>query len=366
MTADEASLDDYLVVDAGAHLHETPAGLIPYCDPPWRGSLEMAQRDGRAGGSDLWPRGQDVVEIAATPAAMRAGLSAINVDIAVLFPDSLIELPTVANVEYAAALARAYNAWLVDLWCRPEDGLLGALVACPQAPEDTAAQIEKYAKHPGVAGVYLPGTAVYPLWGHRQYDPIYRAAETAGLPVLLHSAEVVHPVFPFNTHGYASGFARHTTAETFSIMVNIIDMMTRGVPVRFPKLRIALTGAGLSWAPFLGLRLDKVYLEYRRLVPFLSERPSAYLSRFFLGTHPIEEPQDPGDLVTLMSLFDGEDQAVFVSAWPHKDFDHPGLIDRMPFSPEAKQKILGGNALRLFNLDERGTRLALTTAVEAQ
>jgi uncharacterized protein len=338
-----------LIIDAGAHLHETPADLIPYCDAPWRGRLE-------AGGPDFWPSGPDAGQSTSTPQAMRAELSGMNVDIGVLLPDRLTGLAMVPDGEHAAALARAYNAWLVDTWCLPGDGLLGCLVACPQDPHGTAAEIEEYAHHPGVVGVYLPGTAVDPLWGHRTYDPVFRAAEAADLPVLLHSVEVVHPVFPFNAHGYVSGFARHVTTETFSVMANIIDMMATGVPVRFPMLRIAVVGAGVAWVPFLGLRLDKVYLEKRREVPILAERPSHYMRNFFFGTQPVEEPQDLQDLVTLVGLFDGEDQSVFASGWPHRDFDHPNKILQSAFSDEAKRKILGGNALRLFHIDEHGSR----------
>jgi hypothetical protein len=42
--------------------------------------------------------------------------------------------------------------------------------------------------------------------------------------------------------------------------------------VRFPRLRIGVTEAGISWMPFVCNRLDKEYLERRREVPFLTER----------------------------------------------------------------------------------------------
>jgi predicted TIM-barrel fold metal-dependent hydrolase len=385
MAAKRAGLDDYLIVDTDVHVHEMPADLIPYCDMPWRVSLEAiagnAQKyleigyldvpsfsPGASGSSfgPVWPSSHEANRTVLTPKAMREELSRISVDIGILFPDSMLKLPTITNDEYASALARAYNAWLVDTWCKPEQGMLGCLTACPQAPEDTAAEIEKYANHPGVVGVYLPSAAVDPLWGHKKYDPIFRAAEAADLPVMLHSVGIVHPVFPFNTHGFGTGFARHVTSHTFSMMANVIDMVTTGVPVRFPKLRIAVTEAGVSWVPFLMLRMDKVYLEKRREVPFLTERPSTYMKKFFYATQPIEEPERLKDLVTLIDLFEGENQVVFASDWPHHDFDHPNKIYQMPFSEEAKRKILGGNALRLFNIDEQGRRLALAKSVAAR
>jgi len=50
------------------------------------------------------------------PAQMQAGLQATYIDIGILFPDHLLKLPSLTQVDYAAALARALrSAWLVDV-----------------------------------------------------------------------------------------------------------------------------------------------------------------------------------------------------------------------------------------------------------
>jgi predicted TIM-barrel fold metal-dependent hydrolase len=130
----------------------------------------------------------------------------------------------------------------------------------------------------------------------------------------------------------------------------MIDMITTGVPVRFPKLKIAFTEAGVSWVPFMMWRLDKEYNESRREVPFLVDKPSTYIKKMYFVTQPVEEPSNGKDLVTRMNIFDGEDQVLFASDWPHHDFDHPRQVFDLPLSPEAKRKIMGENALRLFNI----------------
>jgi predicted TIM-barrel fold metal-dependent hydrolase len=108
--------------------------------------------------------------------------------------------------------------------------------------------------------------------------------------------------------------------------------------------------------PFLMNRLDKEYLERRREVPYLTERPSHYLSDVYVATQPIEEPVHMGDLVKLVELYRGEDTTIFASDWPHHDFDHPMKLNQAPFSNEAKRKIFGENALRLFGIDRDGRR----------
>src|SRR5215203_1440776 len=100
-------LEDMFVVDCDVHVHESPQAIMPYCE-------------------------------------MREELDEIHVDIGVLFPDHFLKIPVISQVDYASALARAYNAWLLEEWCSPENGLLGCILACPQDPEDAAREIEKY------------------------------------------------------------------------------------------------------------------------------------------------------------------------------------------------------------------------------
>jgi len=106
---------------------------------------------------------------------MREELAAFSIDRGILFPDNLLGMAQLPNADYAAALARAYNRWLVDEWLH-EPSLYGALVAAPQDPVDAAQEIARYGRNPKVVAVYLPTSAVYPLWGNRKYDPIFAAA----------------------------------------------------------------------------------------------------------------------------------------------------------------------------------------------
>jgi predicted TIM-barrel fold metal-dependent hydrolase len=366
-------LEDILIVDCDVHVHESPGALIPYCDMPWKKALENI-KDAREWYLDIpafspgvsdgsyqakFPTAHEGARMVHTAEQMREELDEIHVDIGILFPDHLLKLPVLTQTPYAAALARAYNAWLLEEWCSVEQGLLGCVIACNHAPQDAAREIRKYADEPGIVGVYLPCAGIDPLWGHRMYDPIYEAAQEADLPVLLHSVTVTHPVFPFNNHGFDTEIGRHSCSHTFSIMANIVHMITTGVPVRYPDLRVAVTEAGISWVPFLMNRLDKEYLERRREVPFLEERPSHYLKKMYFATQPVEEPENLGDLVKFMELYDGEDNTIFASDWPHHDFDHPMKVHQVPFTNEVRRKVFGENAMRLFNIDVQGNRLNL-------
>jgi len=133
-------------------------------------------------------------------------------------------------------------------------------------------------------------------------------------------------------------------------------MVSTGVVVRFPELKIGVTEAGISWMPFVCNRLDKEYLERRREVPFLTERPSHYVKRIYVATQPIEEPRRLRDIVTLMELYDGERTTMYASDWPHHDFDHPMKLNQVPFTETQRRRVFGENALDLLGIDGEGRR----------
>jgi predicted TIM-barrel fold metal-dependent hydrolase len=357
-----SALTDLFIVDGDVHVHEAPAELADYAPDPWDVALRkiatIPERymdlPGLSPNADFgipFPGGIERDMLVTTPAEMREELAELHVDRAIIFPDHLLMIAKLPNADWAGSIARAYNQWLEERWLADDDTLLGAIVVAPQDPEGSAADIRRRAGRKGWCCVYLPACAVDPLYGNRRYDPVYEAACDVGLPVVLHSVTTIHPVFPFQLHAFETTVARHSVAHPWSMMANLTSMMETGVFVRYPELRIAVMEAGLSWMPFLMMRLDKEFSEQRRSLPFLKQRPSEYLSRVYVGTQPIEEPADRRDLLRVMELFDGENKLLFASDWPHHDFDHPQYVSGYPFSDEARRKVMGLNGAAFFGIE---------------
>ncbi|MBV9917244.1 MAG: amidohydrolase [Solirubrobacterales bacterium] len=359
------TLAETFVVDADVHVHEDPAQLAEYAEPPWDVALheiatvqerylDLPGLSPRAEYRVPFPGGSNRRQIVTSAREMREGLDAIHVDQAVLFPDHLLSLAMVRDPAFATTIARFYNRWLYERWLTEERSLKGALVIAPQNPVAGAQDIRRYAGAREFACVYLPASGLKILYGHELYDPVYAAAAEVGLPVVIHSVEAVYPAFPFQLEQFRTSLAVHALAHPLSMVANLVSMLETGVPIRFPKLKIGFMEAGTGWIPFIANRLDKEYIERRREVPLLQERPSRTMRRFFYGTQPIEEPERRAELVALFELFDGENQAMFASDWPHHDFDHPQHFFALPFSAEARRKIMGLNAARFFGLDAPG------------
>jgi predicted TIM-barrel fold metal-dependent hydrolase len=134
------------------------------------------------------------------------------------------------------------------------------------------------------------------------------------------------------------------------MMTTVADLFSTGMPARFPKLQIILTEAGLSCFAHSMMRLDWAWEQRRGDVPYLEEKPSAYMRRqMYYATQPIEEPESLQDMADVIEIV-GEDTVVFASDYPHHDFDHPKKVFDIPVSAEVKRKIMGENALRALNI----------------
>jgi predicted TIM-barrel fold metal-dependent hydrolase len=354
-------LDDVFIVDCDVHANEPPEALAPYIDMPWRRSLELLGRGpqryldipGYAPILNLDPPFPDrgLGNRTVTSARqMRDELDELSIDVGILFPDNLLKIAVFPHVDYAAALGRAYNAWLADAWVSRETGLYGAVLAVPQDPKDAAEQIRTYGADDRFVAVYLPVAGLRPLWGDRMYDPIYEAAEEMGLPVMLHSVGIIHPHFPFNLEHVESRIVRHPINHEFALMANLFTMIANGVPVRYPDLEIVFTEGGVSWVPFVMWRMDKEYQALRHEAPFLRRLPSAYVrDHVRLTTQPIEEPPRTAQLVQIYEMVDAARTLLFASDYPHFDFDSPAAVSRrLPRS--MRPAILHDNAARLYGL----------------
>jgi uncharacterized protein len=354
------------IVDIDIHLAETAADLAPYCDMPWRLALQSNDPSDRSETHAPWSlRDKTYPSLldppipplpARTPAALDERLDASGVDRAIVLPGTLLRVGHVYTPEYVAALARAYNRWLTGEWLGRADRVYGAVLAVPHDPEDAAREIEQYAAHERIVAVVLPTSSVDPLWGHRKYDPIYAAAEAANLPVIYHG--VAGLMMPGSQHlvpPFANDFEAEPMGQSLVAIANLNRIVGTGVPMRFPNLRMIFLGSGITWLMHIMLRFDKEYLEVRRDVPWYPDRISHTLRRqVWVGTQPMEGDGNPGGMDELIRISCGIERVVYGSDWPHVGFDSPERVRGVLIDDEAARRVLGGNAVELFDFDKHG------------
>ena len=251
------------------------------------------------------------------------------------------------NLEFGAALSTAVNEWQVECWAKRDKRLKGSILVTQEWPEAALAEIERCAGRPEFVQVALPPRTDEPL-GRRRYWPIYQAAVAAGLPIGMHvsgvnghsSTGAGWPSFYFEDH--------HLNVQSMASM--LASLTLEGVFERFPGLKVVLIESGFAWVPALCWRLDRHWARMRDEVPHVKRPPTEYIrEHVWWTTQPIEEPEDPEDLLHLIDWI-GWDRLLFSTDYPHWDFDDPRYAFKVKLEDRRKEQIFRGNAKALYGL----------------
>ncbi len=106
-------------------------------------------------------------------------------------------------------------------------------------------------------------------------------------------------------------------------------------------------------------------------MPLLKRKPSEYMSEMYFTTQPMEMVGNREELELVFKRINADTQLLYSSDYPHWDMDLPSTIYDLPFlNEQQKRNILGGNAIKLFNLepiisDAKKQRLAQRNGAQA-
>jgi uncharacterized protein len=373
--AQRRGLFDVPVVDCDCHLYETTAlpEIARYIDNPnikrsfERSSLAMAMHalvpgnlgDRTVGGRiktelDMHLPTGDREDVHPLAAGLLNSMDQMAIDYSILFPTPMLTLGTHPQPEYEVELGRAYNRWLVRdvLAASPRIRTMAYLPISD--PEASVRVIEEFAEAPGVLGFMVTAVRYQPIHQNR-FMKVFAALNERRLPLAFHTG----PNWTDRPFEQLNRFmAAHALGFPFYAMIQLTNVVLNGLPERFPDVRFIYMEAGQAWVPFLIARLDNEYRLRSSEAPLLKRLPSDYIRDMFFTTQPFERLDNPAHIQAIFELMDGENQLLYSSDYPHQDFDLPAMIWDLPFlTEEAKRKILGGNAMRLFNLPvpARGT-----------
>ncbi len=257
---------------------------------------------------------------------------------------------TMHDPDYAAAVASAYNDFLVAEWLGKHDSFRGCMVVATQDPALAVREIDRMAEHQEIVSIII-SSAQRNLLGQRQFHPIYEAAERHGLPIAIHPGfEGAGITLPPTASGYPTRYLEYHTCLSQNYMAHVTSLVCEGVFEKYPNLKFVCLEGGVAWLPHLMWRLDKNFKALRATTPWLKQMPSAYIrSNCRFSTQPIEEPDNPRDLLAIFEMIDAENILMFSSDYPHWDNDNPSEILRR-LGSDARQKIFYQNAKDLYRL----------------
>lgn len=353
-------------VDSDFHITERQEDFIEYIDDPFHSMLFGGReaQDSMGYLSSFYPSsGLFATGIASgkiqnpevrTKEDVIEGKEFLEIDKVHVDPTLNLYLGIVHHDDLAAALARAYNAWVLDRIYDENEGIHGPIAVAPQKPTKAAEEIDDRRNERGVSSVYVPSGGTHPPLGNERYHPIYEAAERAGLPVTFHNASGTQMInFPLQFIGTNRYLSNHAPTHAMTHMMHVTDMITRGVPVRFPDIDFVFQEAGIGWIPYMMRRLDNEYSEKREDAPMLEKMPSEYIrDQFYFTSQPAEGLKDSRYITSMVQLL-GSDNLMFSSDYPHLDFDSPSELLRAlkgTLTDEELTNVYGGNAMEVFDI----------------
>ncbi len=303
--------------------------------------------------------------------ARLADLDTEGIAVSVLYPTFLLGIQGHRDVDFAEVQCRAYNDWLVDHVAKGEGRLFGVGIVPQQDIERTAAEIRRLGRLDGIVGALIrPNpTADWRPFHVRVYDPIWRAASEAGLPIGL------HPFLDARLPGACLGlrinrlggpnalpddsgpnidnvYFTQALANPFDMMSSMAFLLAGGVCQRFPELRIVFLEANGGWVvPWLE-RLDHHAEIFSWDVPQLEMRPSEYFRRQCWISF---DPDESTLAFTANSPLCGAERIIWASDYPHPDAKFPGTVAELreairELGSEAQTRIAGANAAALYDL----------------
>jgi predicted TIM-barrel fold metal-dependent hydrolase len=281
-------------------------------------------------------------------------LDPLDVEYAILTGEDILSVSSLPNPQVAAAVATAYNRWLIDEWLPRDSRLKGSLVVATQDTVRAAKEIRAFGDHPDIVQVLLPGAATSG-YGHAKYYPIYEAAVETALPVAMHvGGEGLGINPPPTATGYPIYYIEWHVLLLQCAMSHVVSLVCNGVFEKYPELRVVVIEAGVTWLPPLLWRLDADWKALRSEVPWVKRLPSETVREHMrFTTQPLDEPNSRQELRQALALGDGlEDMLMFATDYPHWDFDRPDLVSqRLPTS--WREKVMSENARALYGLPAR-------------
>lgn len=270
----------------------------------------------------------------------------------ITFVNSLnsILLAEIPNTHKQVRYMRAANRWNRENLMRDKDGFFTGVTIVPEHPEESVEEIAKYADEDSVKYIFTLAPHGKPF-GNKMYEPIFEAAEKHGLPIVMHGNAVAMEGFPGGELDMDTCFEHRALSQFLGHVRNATSLIGEGIPERYDVDFVFIEHC-LSWVPLLMNRLDREIEVRGYETRELSKKPSEYLQEFYYGTQPLEKPQNPEYLGTMLEMMGLEDQVIFTSDYPHSDSDSVGAIaDHEGLTEKQKVKILQDNAKQLFDLE---------------
>jgi aminocarboxymuconate-semialdehyde decarboxylase len=175
----------------------------------------------------------------------------------------------------------------------------------------------------------------------KRYWPLYELADAKG--AVLH----IHPTSPVGVEAMTEFWLMPLVGFLMDTTLAAAHLVFSGVPERFPRIKWVLGHLGGA-IPYLAERLDRGYEAFPECRTNITRKPSDYLKNWYYDTVNFDT-----NALKLAIEFAGADHILAGSDYPHQIGSIPSMLRSLrglAISETDKEKILGGNAQRIYGL----------------
>ena len=320
--------------------HDPNMTIAAACTP---GGLSEPQMARTLSWDEIVPGGYD-------PHARVKDMDLEGIEVAFFYPSLWLLYGDLDDPQLATAACRAYNNWIAD-FCKPYPERFFAVAPLPLQDVDEARnELRRVVKDLGMKAAFVRPN---PFNGRRLNDPAYdilwQEAQELNVPVAIHSSFGTK-MPTLGQERYRDPFFFHMVCHPWEQQAACMDIVCGGVLSRFPKLKVAFLESGVGWIGHWLDRMDGHFEKMGHYVPWLKKKPSEHFrEQCYISMDPDEHTLSA---VVAMGL---EECIIWGSDYPHFDCTFPGVVDEVravcaSLPEQARQKILGENTKRLYNL----------------
>mgnify|MGYP001193130174 FL=1 len=351
-------------------VHEggTPAWIVgdDTCIGFAGGASVVNKSNHKVKGSDFihWPL-TDVSPAASLTEPRLALMDDVGIWGQILYPNAVgfggQGLASVADPELRMLIFTIWNDTMAEMQEQSNGRLMG-MGLIPWWDIDLAVKEVERCHGMGLKGVNTnadPQNQGFPDLSDKFYSPLWDACEDLDVPVNFHVGASVsqassHGPAPWPSLNNDARLAIGTCMLYLSNARIMANLIYSGMLDRHKKLKLVSVESGIGWIPFMLTALD--YQAEENGVDYLELKPSEYFRRQMYSCFWFEGEGDPNFTWDADQLT--PDNIMFESDFPHPTCLYPSPLDGIasifkdhdvPW--EDREKILGGTAARVFNID---------------
>jgi len=248
--------------------------------------------------------------------------------------------------ELGLKLARMQNDRVAEIVRSHPDRFVGMGTLPLQDTEKAVQELERVVKELGFHAVEISSNVTGVDLDDPRFEPFWAKAQE--LDVLV----FIHPLGFTDAERMKDYLLNNVIGQPLEEAVFVSHLIFSGVLERYPNLKIVV-GHGGGYLPYYPGRMDHAYAVRPECKKHISRPPSEYLKKLYFDTIVYQQPS-----LEYLVRYAGSDHVLLGTDYPFDmgETDPVGFVNKLKSVSQAeREKILGGNAMRLLKIKAGGT-----------